>query len=192
MADRAWQCIIKYALEPAHEATFHARSYGFRPGRSTHDDQKTMFLHFSTRKNGINKRILKLDIAKCFDRISHEAILNKVIAPNFLIKGLRRCLKAGVTPEFPYQETPQGGVCSPLLANIALNGIEKIGEVRKGREAHSICVRYADDMVFVLKPENNAEKPLVEIQKFLAQGRIKRNKEKTKMTASTGGVDFLG
>ena len=103
MADRAWQCLIKYALEPAHEATFHARSYGFRPGKSTHDAQKMMFLHLSSRKNGTNKRILKLDTVKCFDRISHEAILNKVIAPNFLLKGLRRCLKAGVNPEFPHQ-----------------------------------------------------------------------------------------
>jgi RNA-directed DNA polymerase len=103
MADRAWQCLIKYALEPAHEATFHARSYGFRPGRSTHDAQKMMFLYLSSRKNGINKRIFKLDIVKCFDRISYEAILNKVIAPNFLLKGLRRCLKAGVNPEFPHQ-----------------------------------------------------------------------------------------
>jgi RNA-directed DNA polymerase len=159
MVDRAWQCLIKYALEPAHEATFHARSYGFRPERSTHDAQKIMFLHLSSRKNGINKRIFKLDIAKCFDRISHETILDKVIAPNFLIKGLRRCLKAGVNPEFPHQ----GGVCSPLLANIALNGIENIGEVKKGRETYSIYVRYADDIVFVLKPENNAEKLLVEI-----------------------------
>jgi RNA-directed DNA polymerase len=130
MADRAWQCLIKYAPELAHEATFHARSYGFRPGRSTHDTQKMMFLHLSSRKNGINKRILKLDIVKCFDRINHEAILNKVIAPNYLIKGLRRCLKAKVNPEFPHQ----GGVCSPLLANIALNGIEKIGGSQKGEK----------------------------------------------------------
>jgi RNA-directed DNA polymerase len=89
-----------------------------------------MFLHLSSRKNGINKRILKLDIVKCFDRINHEAILNKVIAPNYLIKGLRRCLKAKVNPEFPHQ----GGVCSPLLANIALNGIEKIGGSQKGEK----------------------------------------------------------
>jgi RNA-directed DNA polymerase len=102
MADKAWQCLIKYALEPAHEATFHARSCGFRPGRSTHDAQKMMFLHLSSRKNGINNRILKFDIVKCFNRISHEAILNKVIAPNFLIKSLQRCFKVRVTPDFPH------------------------------------------------------------------------------------------
>ena len=88
MADRAWQCLVKYALEPAHEATFHARSYGFRPGRSTHDAQKALFLHLRKCSNGANKRVLELDIAKCFDRISHKAILDKVIAPSFLINGI--------------------------------------------------------------------------------------------------------
>jgi RNA-directed DNA polymerase len=78
------------------------------------------------------------------------------------------------------------------LANIALNRIEKVGEVRKGKETHSICGRYADGMMFVLKPKNNAEKLLVEIQKFLAQGRIEINQEKTKMTASTDEFVFLG
>ncbi len=79
---------------------------------------------------GIEKRILELDIEKCFDRISHKAILEKVIAPEFIINGLRKCLKTGTNPEFPNQGTPQGGVVSPLLANIALNGIEKIGETK--------------------------------------------------------------
>ena len=110
IADRAWQCLVKYALEPAHEATFHARSYGFRPGRSTHDAQKILFLNLRSHQNGINKRILELDIEKCFDRISHKVILDKVIAPGFIISGLRRCLKSGVNPKFPEQGTPQGGV----------------------------------------------------------------------------------
>jgi RNA-directed DNA polymerase len=77
------------------------------------------------------------------------------------------------------------------LANIALNGIEKIGKVRKRTETHFICVRYADDMVFVLKPKNNAEKLLVKIQKFLAQGGMEINQEKTKRIVSTDEVDFL-
>jgi RNA-directed DNA polymerase len=130
-----------------------------------------MFSHLSNNKNGIKKRIYKLGIAKCFDRISHEAIIDKVIVPNFLIKGLRRCLKAGVNPEFSHQ----GGVCSSLLANIALNGIEKIGEVREGKRTYSKCVKYADDRTFALNPEDNAEKLLVEIQKFLAQRGMKIN-----------------
>ena len=127
IADRAWQCLVKYALEPAHEALFHARSYGFRPGRSTHDAQKVLFMQLRSQSNGINKRILEIDIEKCFDRISHKAILDKVIAPDFIIGGLRQCLKSGTNPKFPEQGTPQGGVVSPLLANIALNGIETIG-----------------------------------------------------------------
>ncbi len=67
IADRAWQCLLKYALEPAHEATSHARSYGFRPGRSTHDAQKVLFLQLRSQSNGIKKRVLELDIEKCFD-----------------------------------------------------------------------------------------------------------------------------
>ena len=65
IADRAWQCLVKYALEPAHEATFHARSYGFRPGRSAHDAQKFLFQNLRASSNGINKRVLELDIEKC-------------------------------------------------------------------------------------------------------------------------------
>ena len=133
MADRAWQCLVKYALEPAHEATFHSKSYGFRPGRGTHDAQKVLFSNLNSLANGIKKRVLEIDIAKCFDRISHKAILNRVIAPEFIIGGIRRCLKSGVNPQFPNQGTPQGGVVSPLLANIALNGIERIGEYRNSR-----------------------------------------------------------
>lgn len=65
IADRAWQCLAKYALEPAHEALFHARSYGFRPGRSAHDAQKILQTNLNSRVNGINKRVIELDIEKC-------------------------------------------------------------------------------------------------------------------------------
>jgi len=67
LGDRAWQCLAKYALEPAHEATFHAFSYGFRAGRSAHDAQKILFLNLNARVNGIEKRVIELDIEKCFD-----------------------------------------------------------------------------------------------------------------------------
>jgi Retron-type reverse transcriptase len=66
LADRAWQCLAKYALEPAHEATFHARSYGFRPGRSAHDAQRILFNNLRSFAHGIDKRVLELDIEKCF------------------------------------------------------------------------------------------------------------------------------
>ena len=67
ISDRAWQAIAKFALEPAHEATFHARSYGFRPGRGTHDAQKIIFLNLRSYAKGKEKRVLELDISKCFD-----------------------------------------------------------------------------------------------------------------------------
>ena len=112
IADRAWQCLIKYALEPAHEATFHARSYGFRPGRSTHDAQRVLFskLQKKGKEDNRKNRILELDIEKCFDRINHEAILKRIIAPQYVLNGLHRCLKSGTNPHFPQQGTPQGGV----------------------------------------------------------------------------------
>lgn len=71
MADRAWQCLVKFTVEPAHEALFHADSYGFRPGRSAHDAQKQIFNNLRSYCKGYEKRILELDIEKCFDRINH-------------------------------------------------------------------------------------------------------------------------
>ena len=182
MADRAWQCLAKYALEPAHEATFHARSYGFRPGRSAHNAQKYLFDNLRSTCNGINKRVIELDIEQCFDRIKHSAIMACLIAPRGLKLGIFRCLKAGTTVGFPDQGTPQGGVVSPLLANIALNGIEDI---------HT-SVRYADDMVFMLKPGDKAEAILTGVSAFLAARGMQVSERKTKLTATTDGFDFLG
>ena len=86
---------------------------GLDSRRSTHDAQKVLFMQLRSQSNGINKRVLEIDIAKCFDRISHKAILDRVIAPKFIIGGIRRCLKSGINPQFPNQGTPQGGVVSP-------------------------------------------------------------------------------
>lgn len=182
IADRTWQCLVKYALEPAHEATFHARSYGFRAGRSAHNAQKYLFDNLNSRVNGIEKRVIELDIEKCFDRISHKSIMERLIAPTGIKLGIFRCLKAGVNPEFPEQGTPQGGVVSPLLANIALNGIEDIHP----------SVRYADDMVIILKPKDDAEAILSFIRKFLAERGMNVSEKKTRITATTDGFDFLG
>ncbi len=180
--DRAWQCLVKLCLDPAHEAIFHERSYGFRVGRSAHDAQKFLFINLRSSSNGINKRVIELDIEKCFDTINHNAIMDKVIAPQSIKGGIYRCLKAGINPEFPNQGTPQGGVVSPLLANIALNGIEEIHK----------SVRYADDMVIILKPNDDAYEILDKINIFLAERGMKISKEKTRVTATTDGFDFLG
>lgn len=114
-----------------------------------------------------------------FDRISHSTIMERLIAPKGIKLGIFRCLKTGVNPE---QGTPQGGVVSPILANIALNGIEEIHQ----------SVRYADDMVVILKPEDNADKVLEKISQFLAERGMKVSEKKTKLTATTDGFDFLG
>jgi RNA-directed DNA polymerase len=182
IADRAWQCLAKYALEPAHEATFHARSYGFRTGRTAHNAQKHLFDNLNSRVNGIKKRVIELNIEKCFDRINHSSIMENLIAPSGIQLGIWRCLKAGTNIGFPEQGTPQGGVVSPLLANIALNGIESI---------HN-SVRYADDMVFILKPEDNADEILTKVSNFLAERGMKVSERKTKLTASIDGFNFLG
>jgi RNA-directed DNA polymerase len=193
IADRAWQCLAKYALEPAHEATFHARSYGFRTGRSTHDAQRQLFNNLSSNSNGKDKRVIELDIEKCFDRINHSAIMDNLIAPAGLKLGIFRCLKAGTNVGFPDQGTPQGGVVSPLLANIALNGIESLHKSKDavGRITEP-SIRYADDMVIILKPQDDANAILAKISEFLAQRGMKVSERKTKLTATTDGFDFLG
>ena len=182
ISDRTWQAIAKYALEPAHEATFHAKSYGFRTGRSAHDAQKILFLNLNSSVNGIKKRVIELDIKKCFDRINHSTIMENLIAPSGLKLGIFRCLKSGSNVGFPEQGTPQGGVVSPLLANIALNGIESIHK----------SIRYADDMVIILKPKDNAQRILEKIKQFLAARGMEISEQKTRLTATTDGFDFLG
>ncbi|MEH2059708.1 MAG: reverse transcriptase domain-containing protein [Nostoc sp.] len=205
IADRAWQCLAKYALESAHEATFHTRSYGFRTGRSAHDAQKYIFQNLCSQGNGIEKRVIELDIEKCFDRINHSAIMDELIAPKGLKLGIFRCLKAGVNPEFPEQGTPQGGVVSPLLANIALNGIESIHRYHVGyKQGRKITdktstekiaepsIRYADDMVIILRPQDDAIEILERISEFLRKRGMNVSQKKTKVTAATDGFDFLG
>ena len=182
LKDRAWQCLVKYAIEPAHEATFHARSYGFRAGRSAHDCQKMIFQNLNSTANGKSKRILELDIEKCFDRINHNVLLSKVIAPQNVKLGLWRCLKVGTNPVFPDQGVPQGGVVSPVLANIALDGIEAIHP----------SIRYADDLVFILKPNDDAERILDEVKQFLHVRGLNVKASKTRLVAATEGFDFFG
>uniref|UniRef100_A0A1D9G4E0 Reverse transcriptase domain-containing protein n=1 Tax=Moorena producens (strain JHB) TaxID=1454205 RepID=A0A1D9G4E0_MOOP1 len=107
--------------------------------------------------------------------------MDRLIAPSGLKYGIFKCLKAGVNPEFPELRTPLGGVVSPLLANVALDGIEAIHP----------SVPYGDDMVIFLKPEHNAEKVLEKIKTFLGERGMEISEEKTKLTKATDGFDFL-
>lgn len=182
IADRAWQCLVKYVMEPAHEGVFHERSYGFRPGRSAHDAQKFLFQNLSGRSRGFEKRVLELDIEKCFDRINHSSIMKMIDVPVSLKPGILRCLNSGTNPEFPKQGTPQGGVISPLLANIVLDGIESLHQ----------SVRYADDMIFILKPGDDEKELLLKIERFLSVRGLNMSVKKTKLTSTKNGFDFLG
>ncbi len=124
MYDRAMQGLHKMALEPEWEAKFEPNSYGFRPGRSAHDAIAQIYSCINRKP----KYVLDADIAKCFDRINHKALLEKI--GNYHGKKLiKEWLKAGVIDDSQFQEieegTPQGGVISPLLANIALHGMEE-------------------------------------------------------------------
>lgn len=184
IADRAYQCLLKSALEPVCETYFLASSYGFRPGRSTLDVQKKLFHNLRSQSHGITKSILELDIEKCFDRINHRFLMSQISLPRQVKQALWKALKAGVKTEFPVsqQGTPQGGCISPLLANIALHGLSDLGT----------GYRYADDCVFILKPTENAEKLRLKIDKFLAIRGLKVKEAKTKLVAATEGFEFLG
>ncbi|MFM7754008.1 MAG: reverse transcriptase domain-containing protein, partial [Cyanobium sp.] len=167
--------------------------YGFRTGRSAHDAQKILFSNLNSKAKGKDKRVLELDIEKCFDKINHSAIMDNLITPKGLKLGIFRCLKAGTNIGFPDQGTPQGGVVSPLLANIALNGIESIHKSKdKNGRISEPSVRYADDMVIILKPNEDATATLEKISKFLTDRGMNVSKKKTKITATTDGFDFLG
>ncbi len=119
--------------------------------------------------------------------------MDNLIAPSGLKLGIFRCLKAGTNVGYPEQGTPQGGVVSPLLANVALNGIERIGEYKDtDGVVKSKCIRYADDMLFILKPKDDAKYILEKIQQFLAKRGMEISEQKTRLTTTTDGFDFLG
>jgi RNA-directed DNA polymerase len=155
--DRVMQAIVKLALEPEWESRFEANSYGFRPGRSCQDAIEA--IHTTLNRRGCSQWVLDADISGCFDHIEHEALLRRL--PVFTTT-IRRWLQAGVV-EFgqlrPSEAgTPQGGVISPLLANIALDGLERAfgsegpegkpvqPALRKGPNKGLNLIRYADDV----------------------------------------------
>jgi RNA-directed DNA polymerase len=157
--DRIKQCLVKLALEPQWEAKFEPNSYGFRPARSCHDAIQAIFKSIKCQP----KYVLDADIAKCFDRIDHNKLLTKLETYPQLRREINSWLKSGYmdnTQLFPTKEgTPQGGVISPLLANIALHGMElelkKFAGTWKGGKKNNMdnlgIIRYADDFVILHK-----------------------------------------
>ena len=204
--DRALQALCKMALEPEWEAKFEPNSYGFRPGRSCHDAIQAIFDSIGKKA----KYVLDADIAKCFDRIDHKALLAKIHTYPTLSRQIKCWLKAGYCVQkelFPTKEgTPQGGVISPLLANIALHGMEERvkqyaetlkGAKRKNRQALSL-IRYADDFVIIHKDLNVVMKCQEIIAEWLSDMGLELKPSKTRLTHTLNeingnvGFEFLG
>ena len=147
--DRAHQTLVKGALEPEWEAKFEPHSYGFRPGRSVHDAIGAIFTIISKQP----KYVLDADIAGCFNNIAHTPLLAKLQTFPPLRRTIQAWLKAGVLEDGVFAPTeagtPQGGCISPLLANVALHGMERAvqeGYALKHHTTRPILVRYADDV----------------------------------------------
>src|SRR3954471_1216620 len=204
IADRCHQGRVRAALEPEWEARFEPRSYGFRPGRGCHDAISAVF---NTCKGPRAKRVwaLDADLAAAFDKIDHNRLLDAL--GSFPARDMiRRWLTAGVFEEgkgfAPTEEgTPQGGVISPLLLNVALHGLESAAGVRYitvGRNAGDIkpgspvVIRYADDMIALCHSQRQTEQVKASLAEWLAPRGLVFNEDKTTIVPLSTGFDFLG
>lgn len=197
MHDRAMQALFLLALDPIAETTADLHSYGFRTGRSTADaiGQGYLILH----KPHAPAWILEGDIKACFDQISHEWLLTQVPMDKGM---LDKWLKAGYMEQnvlYPTASgTPQGGIVSPVLANLALDGLERClqrayPKTGRGRHAKINLVRYADDFIITGASQAllaNEVRPLAE--QFLRERGLALSPEKTSITHIADGFDFLG
>jgi RNA-directed DNA polymerase len=204
--DRALQALVKIALEPEWEAKFEPNSYGFRPGRSCHDAIGAIFESIKQKA----KYVLDADISKCFDRINHYTLLDKINTYPSLRKQIKSWLKSGVMERGKFSSTeegtPQGGVISPLLANIALHGMEErikqYAETLKGNKRNNrlslSLIRYADDFVIIHKDINVILKSQEIITEWLSGIGLELKPSKTKLTHTLNeyngnvGFEFLG
>ncbi len=203
IADRCHQARVRNALEPEWEAKFEPRSYGFRPGRGCHDAIESLFCTL----HGKSKRvwILDADLAKAFDKISHEHLLEMLggFPARGMIAGWLKAdiFEAGKGFAPTWEGTPQGGVISPLLLNIALHGLEEAagvryrlsdaqtGELRRGSPA---LARYADDLVVCCHSRQQAEEAKARLAGWLEPRGLAFNEAKTRIVSLTEGFDFLG
>ena len=207
MHDRAVQALVKAALEPEWEALFEPNSFGFRPGRSCHDAIQSIFNAIKHKP----KYILDADISKCFDRINHTKLLEKVNTFPKIRRQIKAWLKSGILDKqellLPTEGTPQGGICSPLLANIALHGMEeRIKEfaatwkgVKRDNKNSLSLIRYADDFVIIHEDLDVIHQCRTIIGKWLAQIGLEFSQEKTKIRHTLHehegfkpGFNFLG
>ncbi len=203
IADRCLQALTAAALEPEWEARFESRSYGFRPGRSCQDAMQAIFV---TARGKTCKRqwVLDADLAAAFDQIDHAHLLDQL--GTFPTRGLIAAwLTAGVIDQGRFAPTergsPQGGVISPLLMNVALHGMEAAAGVRyiltgsnagTARPGSPVVIRYADDMLALCHTREQAEQVKVGLAQWLAPRGLRFNEDKTSIRHLNDGVDFLG
>lgn len=215
--DRAKQALVKMALEPEWEAKFEANSYGFRPGRSCHDAMQAIYESIKRKQ----AYVLDADISGCFDNIEHQTLLDKIQTNPKLRRIIKCWLKAGIVDNDVFQEnekgTPQGGIISPLLANIALHGMEtdtknilagKLFEymkAQKGKASYLLAakkisiIRYADDFVVIHPDIAVVEEAKAYIEQWLRGIGLELKPAKTRICHTTlplennqPGFNFLG
>lgn len=188
--DRAMQCLVKFALEPVYQSYASDGSFGFGPAHSTGDVQNRLFQNLKSNFNGFKKTILKLDIKGCFDNISHEKMMNLSTLPGSAKRFLRSALKAGVLKE--RDKTLVGSVISPVLSNIALNGIEDLNNTKIRGQKYQRGLRYADNMVFILQPGESGITLLEKVKNFLSSRGLEAEAAKPRIVSLLEGFDFLG
>ena len=198
MRDRAMQALHLLALAPVAETTADRDSYGFRPERSTADAQEQCFIALAQRSGA--SWVLEGDIKGCFDNISHEWLLANVPTDKVI---LRKWLEAGFIYRrqlFPTEAgTPQGGIISPTLANMALDGLEAVLETRFGLPGTKLAkrnqihlVRYADDFIVTARSKELLDEVRPLVVHFLRERGLELSEEKTRVTHIGEGFDFLG
>lgn len=203
MYDRAMQALYALALDPVSETTADEKSFGFRRGRSAQDACEYIFTALSRRTSP--EWVLEGDIKGCFDHISHDWLIEHIPMDKSVLK---QFLKAGFVFQnelFPTDEgTPQGGVISPILANMALDGMQKVLSDRfhtnrlgkidlRFKNAHKVnLVRYADDFIVTAATKEIAEEAKEIIRGFLCTRGLELSEEKTLITHVDDGFDMLG
>jgi RNA-directed DNA polymerase len=196
--DRIAQEVIRQSIEPICESHFMPCSYGFRPKRGCHDAIADLFLKLGRKKS--RRWIIEGDVANCFGTIKHDHIITTLQnwnVPSTITSIIEKMLKANIMEELtltPSSEgTPQGGVISPMLANVALTCLDKEVKTHYEYRGMNPIVRYADDFVIVTRTKEEAETIKSYIKEYLKEVvNLELSEEKTHITQIDNGFDFLG